>query len=70
MKSTEVQTLPMPAPCAQLACGIITEWLRPRSGCQLFWIIRRMRCRTYLSKETWPYTLIYVRLSILKYIVC
>ena len=27
--------------------NIITEWLRPRSGRQLFWIIWRMWCRTY-----------------------
>ena len=27
--------------------SIITEWLSPSRGCQLFWIIRRRRSRTY-----------------------
>ena len=32
--------------------NIITEWLRPRSGRQLFWIIWRMWCRTYQRPAT------------------
>ena len=38
--------------------SIITEWLRPWSGCQLFWIIWRMRSwacqRPILSKYSFP----------------
>ncbi len=30
-----------------LHCSIITEWLSPRSGWQLFWIIRSRQSRTY-----------------------
>ena len=32
--------------------NIITEWLRPRSGRQLFWIIWRMWCQTYQRPST------------------
>ena len=33
--------------------NIITEWLSPRSGCQLFWIIWRRWSRTY-QRPTLP----------------